>query len=52
MTEVQLSLGDRDSAGKSAATVVGQHAIPGVAVSEFIELRWITVQTNPRHYPF
>jgi hypothetical protein len=37
MTEVQLSLGDRDSAGKSAAVT---------------ELRWITVQTNPRHYPF
>jgi benzaldehyde dehydrogenase (NAD) len=25
-------------------------ARPGVA--EFTELRWITVQTTPRHYPF
>jgi benzaldehyde dehydrogenase (NAD) len=22
------------------------------AIDEFTELRWITVQTGPRHYPF
>jgi hypothetical protein len=45
---VSENLGRKLVAGHDQHGAVGGRA----GIAEFTELRWITVQTQPRHYPF
>ena len=57
LTETQL--GARDTARRFAheklervgVEVDRTHEFPKAAIAEFTELRWITIQSEPGHYP-
>jgi hypothetical protein len=52
MKQIVMLIGGESRAAGGGVNDSGWGWFRNVAVAEFRNLRWVTVQTAPRHYPF